>query len=114
MNIKQAKEHCGYSPKPVLPTCGNCGAFASEMKVPAWMEREFNSSGSLNIYIAGFRTFTTLESVPDGLRIESNLLCADHGFAIKKMASCKLWRAKSEPCHFVEQGDKDRGAISGR
>jgi hypothetical protein len=25
-----------------------------------------------------------------------------------------VWHLKSEPCHFVEQGDKDRGAISGR
>jgi hypothetical protein len=25
-----------------------------------------------------------------------------------------VWRLKSEPCHFVEQGDKDRGALSGR
>jgi len=78
MDVKKAKEHCGYTAKPVLPVCGNCGAFTSERKLPAWMvEYNKNQPGNCSVEDHGG---------------ERNMRCTDHGFAVKKMASCKLWR----------------------
>ncbi len=83
MSVKKAKEHCGYEAKPVLPTCGNCGAFASDFEIPAWAMESGHEDAR--------RRFE------DGThaKVEKNLRCTDHGFATKKMAACKLWRAKS-------------------
>lgn len=80
LSVKKAKEHCGYEAKPVLPTCGNCGAFASDFGVPAWVT-----------------TNSDLEKFENGTyaKVEKNLRCTDHGFATKKMANCKLWRPKT-------------------
>ena len=83
MSVKKAKEHCGYEAKPVLATCGNCGAFASEFMIPEWA------------LLPGKEN--TRKQFEDGTyaKVEKNLRCTDHGFATKKMAACKLWRAKS-------------------
>jgi hypothetical protein len=82
MSVKAAKEHCGYQAKPVLPTCGNCGAFASDFEVPDWAKKPGEE------YIC--KKFESGEYA----KVEKNLRCTDHGFATKKMASCKLWRPK--------------------
>ena len=82
LSVKKAKEHCGYQGKPVLPTCGNCGAFASDMALPAWMEEQKTD-----------RRGTQYTVEKNG--VEKNLRCLDHGFAVKKMAACKLWRQKT-------------------
>lgn len=79
MSVKKAKEHCGYEAKPVLPTCGNCGAFASDFEIPAWVTQDADRAKFENGTYA---------------KVEKNLRCVDHGFATKKMASCKLWRAR--------------------
>lgn len=81
MNPKKAKEHCGYEPKPIFNTCGNCAAFASEFRAPAWAKTEKD--------LAKFKDGTYA-------KIECSLRCTDHGFATKKLATCKLWRAKPE------------------
>jgi hypothetical protein len=72
MKVKDAKRHCGYDPKPVFHVCGNCGAFISTFKK----------------YDLGFSGEAYSE--------EKNLRCLDHGFAVKKQATCKLWRPKPE------------------
>lgn len=77
MNIKQAKEHCGYEAKPVHHQCGNCGAFASEMVYPAWVKTDIQR---MNYDKAGYAL------------VERNMRCVDHGFATKKTATCRLWR----------------------
>lgn len=79
MTPKRAKEHCGYEPKPVLPTCGNCAAFTSDWVVPEWFAK-MHPDGT-----AHGKPLTEYAQ-------EKNLRCSDHGFAIKKMASCKLFR----------------------
>jgi hypothetical protein len=71
LNVKAAKECCGYEAKPILPTCGNCGAFASDFVIPKWALEN-------GTYV----------------KVEKNLRCTDHGFATKKMAACRLWRPK--------------------
>lgn len=81
MTPKKAKEYSGYQEKPVLPVCWNCQAFTSEMQLPAWME-ERNRSGE---------RYTIEEN-----GIEKNLRCSDHGFAIKKMASCNSFKAREQ------------------
>lgn len=82
MTVKAAKEHCGYQDKPVLQTCGNCGAFASTMKLATWMEERNAETGQ--------EEYTVEKN-----GVEKDLRCADHGFAVKKMAACKLWRSKA-------------------
>lgn len=88
LNVKAAKEHCGYEAKPVLPTCGNCGAFASHFEIPAWVKTDYDR-----------------ERVEDGTyaKVEKNLRCTDHGFPVKKMASCKLWRPKEVTANQAEK-----------
>lgn len=81
MSVKSAREHCGYNAKPILPVCGNCAAFASDKVLPAWMEDD-------NKYV-GKQRYNV-----DEHGVEKNLRCLDHGFAVKKMANCKLFRAK--------------------
>ena len=78
LNVRAAKEHCGYEAAPTLPTCGNCGAFASDFVPPTWVKPE------------------ELHKWEDGTyaKVEKNLRCLDHGFSVKKMAACRLWRAK--------------------
>lgn len=83
MSPKKAKEHCGYEAKPTLPTCGNCGAFASDMVLPAWMAEEQ-------------KDWKGDEYTAEEHGVEKNMRCTDHGFATKKMAACKLWRAKTD------------------
>lgn len=80
MSTKEAKEHCGYQAKPTLQTCGNCAAFASNFEIPSWVA-----------------TDSDRKKFEDGTyaKVEKNLRCTDHGFATKKMAACKLWRAKA-------------------
>lgn len=83
MSAKKAKEHCGYEAKPVLPTCGNCDAFASDLEIPAWAMKP-----GMEVTRSQFEDGTHA-------KVEKNPRCTDHGFATKKMAACKLWRAKS-------------------
>lgn len=83
LSVKKAKEHCEYQAKPVLPTCGNCEAFASDFEIPKW---------ALEPGKENYR-----RCFEDGIsaKVEKNMRCTDHGFATKKMSTCKLWRAKS-------------------
>lgn len=83
LNVKVAKEYCGYQAKPVLPTCGNCGAFASDFDIPAWAMEPGNEYTR------------SMFEIGEYAKVEKKLRCTDHGFATKKMAACKLWRAKS-------------------
>ena len=79
--VKKAKDHCGYEPKPVLPVCVNCAAFRREMVTPAWLVKNYPDGelgGNPLSYYAQ----------------EKNLRCADHGFAVKKMATCRLFKEK--------------------
>lgn len=95
MTPKEAKERCGYQAKPVHPACANCGAFASDLQVPAWMVGEFEQEGVLRIHAgASMRIYKDLAEVPDHLKVEKNLRCTDHGFAIKKTAVCALHRPR--------------------
>lgn len=83
LSVKAAKEHCGYQAKPVLSTCANCGAFSSDFVIPEWAMEPGKER--------------TREQFENGTyaKVEKNLRCNDHGFATKKMAACKLWRARS-------------------
>lgn len=96
MTPKKAKEHCGYSSKPSLPVCGNCGAFSSELVAPAWMLREIANKGELRVYGGGegASVVKSAEEIPDSYKVEAGMRCTDHGFATKKTAACRLWRAK--------------------
>ena len=98
LSTKKAKEHCGYSAKPLLPTCGSCGAFASDKVVPAWMLLELKTCGVLRIHSnsGASREFSMVEEVPEAYKVEAAMRCTDHGFATKKMAACKLWRLKQD------------------
>jgi len=82
LNVKAAKEYCGYEAKPVLPTCRNCGAFASDFEIPEWAMEPGKER--------------TREQFENGTyaKVEVNLRCTDHDFAAKKMAACRLWRPK--------------------
>lgn len=84
MPVKKAKAHCGYEAKPVFQTCGNCGAFASDKVLPAWMQEKADT---------GKKDWDGSEYTVEKHGVEKNLRCTDHGFATKKMATCKLWRA---------------------
>ena len=83
LSVKAAKQYCGYQAKPVHPTCGNCGAFASDFEIPAWATGPWEDM--------------TRKQFEDGTyaKVEKNMRCTDHGFATKKRATCKLWRSKS-------------------
>ncbi|MFY7914559.1 MAG: hypothetical protein ACOVPA_07800 [Rubrivivax sp.] len=75
---KQAKEHCGYQEKPVRNSCSNCAAFASDMEYPTWCKTPEEQADFDRKRYA---------------KIEKNMRCTDHGFAVKKLALCNLWRA---------------------
>lgn len=89
MTPKKAKEYCGYQEKPAIPVCGNCQSFTSEMLLPAWME-ERNKSGE-GVYFSRGEMYTIEKN-----GVEKNLRCADHGFAVKKMASCNSFKAREQ------------------
>jgi hypothetical protein len=79
MSVKKAKEQCGYEEKPVRASCSNCKAFASDMEYPSWCKTqaersEFDSKGYA--------------------KLEKNMRCIDHGFAVKKLGLCRLWGPK--------------------
>lgn len=80
MTVKQAKEHCGYQEKPTLPTCGNCGGFASEKQLPAWMIQ------------ANAERLNRMPYTVEAQGVEKNMRCLDHGFATRKTAGCRLFR----------------------
>lgn len=74
----KAKEHCGYQDKPMRSACGNCAAFASDMVYPTWCRTpEERADFDAKRYA----------------KVEKNMRCTDHGFAVKRTAVCKLWRA---------------------
>ena len=79
MSVKKAKERCGYDAKPAFKTCGTCGAFASSFEYPEWCKGDVQ------------RSYYDLRGYA---KVEKNLRCADHGFATKKGATCRLWRAR--------------------
>ena len=78
----KAKEHCGYDPKPAFPTCSSCAAFASDFDYPSWCKTDGERA---SFDARGYA------------KNEKNMRCTDHGFATKKSATCRLWRAKSTP-----------------
>jgi hypothetical protein len=82
MSPKKAKEHCGYIAKPEHNTCSNCGAFASDFIYPIWVVSEADRAKYDIMRYA---------------KLEKNLRCTDHGFAVKKTATCGLWRKRSSP-----------------
>lgn len=96
MSPKKAKDHCGYTPTPVLPVCANCRAFALDLVAPSWVSKALSEKGFVQIYPKGRESFeiTSIDQVPDDYKVESGLRCLDHGFAVKKMASCRLWHPK--------------------
>jgi hypothetical protein len=67
----EAKSAQRYSPKPVLPTCGNCAHFKSDKS-----QREGMFGG---IYVD-----------------ETNLRCGIGCFAVKKMGSCSMFTLPTE------------------
>lgn len=69
--IAQKKAACGYVPKVIPSTCGNCAHFTSVKE-----ERAGIFGG---VYVD-----------------ESDKRCAKHGFAVKKTAVCATWEAKTE------------------
>jgi len=89
LSVKKAKDHCGYEQKPVQKICKNCAAFSSDLVLPKWMV-EINE---VRLAIQGRRE-RIYDAKTDGQ--EKNLRCTDHGFAVKKTASCKLWKARKE------------------
>ena len=73
-----AKQHCGYEEKPFRKACRNCAAFASDMEYPTWCRTpERRADFDAKNYA----------------KVEKNMRCTDHGFAVKKLAVCNLWRA---------------------
>ncbi len=78
LSPKQVKEHCGYEEKPMRIACGNCAAFAGDMVYPMWCRTpEEQADFDAKSYA----------------KVEKNMRCTDHGFAVKRTAVCKLWRA---------------------
>ncbi|MPQ56380.1 hypothetical protein [Duganella sp. FT27W] len=80
-----------YNPKPDPATCGNCKHFASEKKLPAWMERD-NAEGRKPLAWSGDIKRERYTAEEDG--VEKNLRCGLGGFAVKKMASCAEFTRK--------------------
>lgn len=93
MNASKAKEQCGYTDRPTLPICGRCVNFSSTRELPAWIAQEIGRNGS--VWLNNSR-FAEVDKVPDAVRVEKNLRCAIHGFAVKKTASCQSFRAREE------------------
>lgn len=73
--VSDQKAACGYTPKVVPSTCGNCKHFASDLVLPDWAEQT-NKRCSHPYYTA------------EEWGLEKNLRCEKHGFAVKKMAGC--------------------------
>lgn len=92
--VQQAKDACGYTHAPVLPVCGTCQHFCSDMKPVAWVVKEIEAKGKTSVY--GVGTFSRAEDLPDSLRKETDMRCGLHGFAVKKMGACKTsWVERS-------------------
>ena len=64
----EAKQAQGYEQKPVIPVCKNCSHYQSE--------------------------FDVYQSFLEGFMIEKELRCGIGGFAVRKMATCKLYERK--------------------
>ena len=89
---KKAKSECGYLEKPVMPVCGNCKHFTSEMRAIPWIAKELAENGRVDVFGQG--RYTEEAALPDSLRIEGNKKCGLHGFAVKKTAACRDWENK--------------------
>ncbi|MDO9099690.1 MAG: hypothetical protein Q7V53_02950 [Caldisericota bacterium] len=85
--LQQTKATCGYTHSPVLPVCGTCAHFRSEMQPVAWMAQDIATKGEVSVY--GVGVFKRVEDLPDNLRKETGLRCGLLGFAVKKMGACK-------------------------
>lgn len=89
--LETLKASVGYSDKPVLPTCMNCAQFTSERLVPQWIERDIKERGHVNLFLGGFggyQRFEKADDIPPELRVEKNIRCSRHGFAVKKLGRC--------------------------
>lgn len=75
--MKSAKEQCGYQAAPVYRVCGNCGSYRSDWTYPKW--------------IVTFEARAQYD-VQGGKLDEVNKRCSDHGFSVKKSATCLKWR----------------------
>lgn len=84
MSAKKAKEHCGYVAKPERQTCSNCGAYRSSMEYPSWVGRDEGTMTEAEYDQYGYS------------KREKKIHCVDHGFAVKKTATCDLWRKTGE------------------
>lgn len=73
--VSDQKAACGYTPKVVPSTCGNCKHFKSDRALSGWMEASNER-----------RRFPYYTAEKDG--VEKNRRCGKHGFAVKKMAGC--------------------------
>lgn len=85
--VQQVKDACGYTHTPVLPVCGTCQHFRSDMRPVAWVVKEIEAKGSVHIFGEG--TYSRVEDLPDSVRKETDMRCDRHGFAVKKMGACK-------------------------
>lgn len=82
-----AKAAQGYKDKPLVRTCATCAHFLSDMKLPEWMV-DRNAIRAAQ----GARPF-----YDDSYAIEKNKRCGIGGFAVKKMGTCKQFKAKVQP-----------------
>ena len=82
--VSDQKAACGYTPKVVPSTCGNCKHFASDRTLSGFM-LEINAERAKKPKTP----YITVEPYTvEKHGIEGNLRCAKHGFAVKKMAGC--------------------------
>ena len=79
---EKAKSQQGYDAKPAPAICSNCKHFSSEMKFPAWIEREVAD---------GKKCWNGTPYTLDMHGKEGNLRCLVGGFAVKKTATCTVF-----------------------
>ena len=77
--VTEKKAACGYTPKVIPSTCGNCAHYRSERALSEWMEQANARRGRAD--------YTTEEH-----GIEKNRRCTLHSFAVKKMGACNDWQ----------------------
>ncbi len=84
--VNEKKAACGYTPKLIPGTCGNCAHFSLDRVLTPWM-LESNEKRAMQS-----PQWRSGEYTAEKHGVEKNLRCTKHGFAVKKMGACNDWQ----------------------